>query len=123
MTASGSTSSEQRRFLVINYWVGTRENGYLVGPTLVSTRDYRRFHYWDEPGYAVLAEEDYEIVKVYPLGLSYDEVARQFAQDFAPEVPAPYRSAGWTTTDGTFYSLEPWVRGNGRFRERHVAVA
>lgn len=123
MTVPGNTPPEQRRFLVINYWVGTRENGYLVGPTLVSTRDYRRFHYWDESAYALLTEEDYEVVKVYPLGMSYDDAVQQFACDFAPDVVSPSRSVGWKMADGTFYSLEPWVRGHGRFREWSVAIA
>jgi len=100
---------ELRRFLVINFLVGTRENGYLVGPALVSTRDYKRFHYWDEPGAAVLEADDYEVVKVYRFGLTYDDVTRQFAKDFPPIATRPYRSAGWIALDGTFYSAEGWA--------------
>ncbi len=100
---------ELRRFLVINFLVGTRENGYLVGPALVSTRDYKRFHYWDEPSAVVLGEEDYEVVKVYRLGVTYDEVTRQFAVDFPPTATGPYRSAGWMGPDGTFYSAQGWA--------------
>lgn len=125
MTSQSKHGPEQRRFLAINYWVGTRDNGFLVGPTLVSTRDYRRFHYWDEPGYAMLAEDDYEVVKVYPLGLSYDEVVRQFMMDFAPpsQAAGPHRSAGYVGPDGTFYSLEGWGSRGLRCRERRVIVA
>src|SRR5215510_9177605 len=91
-----------RRFLVINFRVGSRESGYLVGPALVSTRDYSWFHFWDEPGAAVLGEEDYEVVKVYRLGLSYDEVTRQFAKEFPLAVTGRDRSAGWIAADGAF---------------------
>jgi hypothetical protein len=102
-------TSEQRRFLAINFRVGSRESGYLVGPVLVSTRDYTWFHFWDEPSAASLGEDDYEVVKVYRLGLTYDRVARQFAQDFSPITSGPYRSAGWIASDGTFYSAAPWA--------------
>src|SRR5262245_42219510 len=100
---------EQRRFLAINFWVGTRNDGYLVGPALVSTSDYQQFHYWDEPSAAALGQDDYEILKVYRLGLTYAEAARQFTKDFPPTVGAPYRSAGWIAPDGTFYSAEGWA--------------
>lgn len=100
---------ELRRFLAIYFRVGTRENGYLVGPILASTPDYRRFHYWDEPGVAVLDEDDYEVVKVYPLGIAYDEVARQFVNDFSPIATGAYRSAGWVMPDGAFFSAENWA--------------
>jgi hypothetical protein len=100
---------ELRRFLVINFRVGTRENGYLVGPALVSTRNYRRFHYWDEPSAVVLGEDDFEVVKVYPLGLTCGEVSLLFAKDFPPTATGPYRSAGWIAPEGTFYSAEGWA--------------
>jgi hypothetical protein len=100
---------ELRRFLVIKFRVGSRENGYLVGPTLVSTRDYKRFHFWDEPGAATLEADDYEVVKVYPLGMTYGEVSLFFARDFPPAATGPDRSAGWFTSDGMFYSAEGWV--------------
>ena len=109
MAAQYQRISEQRRFLVINFRVGSRENGYLVGPALVSTCDYQQFHLWDEPSAAVLGEDDYELVKVYRLGLSYDEVARQFAQDFPSITTGPNRSAGWIALDGTFYSAQGWA--------------
>ena len=99
----------QRRFLVINFRVGTRESGYLVGPALVSTRDYTRFHYWDEPSAVVLGEDDYEVVKVYRLGVTYDEVTRQYVKDFPPIATGPDRSAGWIAPDGTFFSAEGWA--------------
>ena len=101
--------SEQRRFLVISFRVGTRENGYLVGPTLVSTRDYKRFHFWDEPSAATLEADDYAVVKVYPLGMTYGEVALLFVRDFPPAGTRSQRSAGWVAADGTFYSAEGWV--------------
>jgi hypothetical protein len=98
-----------RRFLVINFRVGTRESGYLTGPVLVSTRDYKRFHLWDEPSAAVLNEDDYEVVKVYRLGLTVGEVTRQFAKDFPQTATRPYCSAGWIAPDGAFYSAEGWA--------------
>jgi hypothetical protein len=109
MAPQHQRTPELRRFLVINFRVGSRENGYLVGPTLVSTRDYKRFHYWDEPGTVVLGEDDYEVVKAYRLGVTYDEVTRQFAEDFPPPATGPYRSAGWIAPDGTFFSAEGWA--------------
>lgn len=100
---------ELRRFLVIKFRVGSRENGYLVGPTLVSTRDYKQFHYWDEPVAAALEADDYEVVKVYPLGMTYGEVSLFFARDFPPAATRSDRSAGWIASDGTFFSAEGWV--------------
>src|SRR5215472_555805 len=100
---------ELRRFLAINFRVGTRDNGYLIGPALVSTSDYRRFHLWDEPSAAVLGEDDYEVVKVYRLGLTYDEVVQRFAKDFPPTATEPARSAGWIAPDGTFFSAAGWA--------------
>jgi len=102
-------TSEQRRFLAINFRIGTRENGYLVGPALVSTRDNKQFHLWDEPSAAVLGEDDYEVVKVYRLGLTYDEATRQFTNDFPSVTTGPYRSAGWIAPDRAFYSAAGWV--------------
>ncbi len=109
MTSQREHAPELRRFLVINFRVGTRDNGYFVGPALVSTRDYKRFHYWDEPNEAVLGEDDYEVVKVYRLGLTFDEVTRQFTIDFPPLAATTHRSAGWTGPDGIFYSAEGWA--------------
>jgi hypothetical protein len=109
MASHYESTSELRRFLAINFRVGSLENGYLVGPVLVSTRDYKRFHFWDEPSAAVLSEDDYEVVKVYRLGLSYDEVTRLFAKDFAPATTQPFRSAGWRAPDGSFYSAQGWA--------------
>ncbi|MBK9714203.1 MAG: hypothetical protein IPO81_23290 [Kouleothrix sp.] len=86
----------KRRFLVINYWIGSRDDGYLDGPVLVSTVDYERFHLWDEPVAAVLGEGEYEIVKLYPRGLALDEAERRFASDFpegSGESPAERRAA------------------------------
>ena len=100
---------ELRRFLAINFRIGTREGGYLVGPALVSTRDYQQFHLWDEPSAAVLGADDYEVVKVYRLGLTYDEVTRQFTNDFPSVTTGPNRSAGWIALDGTFYSAQGWA--------------
>ena len=109
---------EQRRFLVIKFRVGSRENGYLVGPALVSTRDYKRFHFCDEPSAATLETGDYEVVKVYPLGMTYGEVSLFFLRDFPPAATERDRSAGWTASDGTFYSAEGWVSIN-----QHLVVA
>src|SRR5918912_4373788 len=109
MTPQQESAPELRRFLVINFWVGSRENGYLVGPALVSARDYTWFHLWDEPSAAVLGEDDYEVVKVYRLGVTYDEGTQQFAQGFPPTTTEPYRSAGWIASDGTFYSAQGWA--------------
>ena len=112
MAAQPDSPAEQRRFLVISFRVGTRENGYLVGPVLVSTRDYRHFHYWDEPGIAMLEADDYEVLKVYPLGLLYGEVALLFLKDFPPATARPGHSAGWMGSDGTFFSAEGWAGNN-----------
>jgi hypothetical protein len=109
MAPQHERTPELRRFLVINFRIGSRESGYLVGPALVSTRDYKQFHLWDEPSAAVLGEDDYEVVKVYRLGLTYDQVMRQFAQDFSPTTTGPYRSAGWIASDGTFFSAAGWA--------------
>jgi hypothetical protein len=109
MISQPERAPELRRFLVINFRVGTRDNGYLVGPALVSTCDYKRFHYWDESSDALLGEDDYEVVKVYRLGLTYDQVTRQFATDFPPTATTPHRSAGWIAPDGIFYSAAGWV--------------
>jgi hypothetical protein len=54
----------------------------LVGPVLVSTADYRHFHFWDEVDAATLHPGDYQVVKVYPLGTTLPEVERRFAQEF-----------------------------------------
>jgi hypothetical protein len=75
---------EYRRYLVINFRVGTYETGHFVGPVLVSTPDYHRFHFWDEPDEAYLDEADYEVVRVYPLGCGQAEAQRRFAMEFAP---------------------------------------
>jgi hypothetical protein len=75
-------TAKQRRFMVIRYWVGSPASGALVGPVLVATSDARHFHFWDELEAAILHPGDYEIVKVYPLGMTFREVERQFAQDF-----------------------------------------
>ena len=109
MASQSEPPPEQRRFLVIKFRVGSRENGYLVGPTLVSTRDYKRFHYWDEPAAATLEADDYKVVKVYPLGMTYGEVSLLFAKDFPPAATEPGQSAGWITSDGTFFSAEGWI--------------
>jgi len=109
---------ELRRFLVIKFRVGSRENGYFVGPTLVSTRDYKWFHYWDEPGAVTLEADDYEVVKVYPLGMTYGEVSLFFLRDFPPAASERDRSAGWIASDGTFFSAEGWVSNN-----QHLVVA
>jgi hypothetical protein len=72
----------QRRFLVINYWLGSRDEGVLEGPVLVSTRDYERFHLWDEPYPAVLGADEYQIIDLYPRGLAFEEAARRFASEY-----------------------------------------
>ncbi len=77
---------KQRRFLVINYWVGAPTSGLLVGPVLVSTSDYRHFHFCDELDAATLDPGDYEVVKVYPLGSTFNQVEPRFMQEFASDV-------------------------------------
>ena len=109
MVLQHESEPELRRFLVIYFLVGTGENGYLVGPALVSTRDYKRFHLWDEPSAAVLGEDDYEVVKVYRLGLTYDEVPQRFAKDFPSTATEPAHSTGWIAPDGTFFSAAGWA--------------
>jgi len=73
---------KQRRFLVINYWVGTPTSGALVGPVLVSTSDFRHFHFWDELDAVTLDLGDYEIVKLYPLGSNFNDVQSRFVREF-----------------------------------------
>ena len=75
-----------RRFLAIYFRVGLCENSYLSGPVLVSTCDYAQFHFWDEPCAAELANDEYEILKLYPRGLTCDEAARQFELDFPARI-------------------------------------
>lgn len=75
---------EQRRYLAIRFRVGTRETGHFVGPVLVSTPDYHRFHFWDEADAAYLDEADYEVVRVYPLGCGVAEAQRRFTREFPP---------------------------------------
>ena len=118
MAPRPDTSPELRRFLVISFRVGSRENGYIVGPTLVSTRDYKQLHYWDEPGAVSLEAHDYELVKVYPLGMTYGEVSLFFVRDFPPAATERDRSAGWIASAGIFFSAEGWVSIN-----QHLVVA
>ncbi len=108
---------ERRRFLVISFRVGTRDDGYFVGPALVSTRDYKRFHYWDEPDTAVLEADDFAVVKSYPLGLTCGEASLLFVRDFPPTASRLDRSAGWIASDGAFFSAEGWVS-----LDQHVVV-
>jgi hypothetical protein len=115
MASQHERAPELRRFLVINFRVGTRDDGYLVGPALVSTRDYKQFHYWDEPSAALLSEDDFEVVKRYPLGLTYDEVTRQFIKDFPPTATTLQPAAGWIAPDGIFYSAAGWVALGRRY--------
>jgi hypothetical protein len=109
MASQHKHTPELRRFLVINFWVGTCENGYRASPALVSTHDNKWFHLWDEPSAAVLGADDYEVVKVYRLGVPYDEVMRQFAKDFAPTATGRHRSIGLIAPDGSFFSAEGWA--------------
>ena len=73
---------KQRRFLVINYWVGTPANGTFVGPVLVSTTDYWHFHFWDELDAATLGPTDYQIIKIYPSGCTLNEAQSRFVREF-----------------------------------------
>jgi len=79
-------TQKQRRFLVINYWVGTPTSGALVGPVLVSTSDYWHFHFCDEVDAATLGPADYEIIKMYPLGCAVDEAQARFAREFQADM-------------------------------------
>lgn len=83
-------TAKQRRFIVIRYWVGDPINGALAGPVLVATSDYRHFHFWDELDAAILRPGDYEVIKVYPLGMTLGEVERQFAQEFPSDAGAAW---------------------------------
>ena len=116
MAARHEHPSEQRRFLVINFWVGSHDNGYLAGPVLVSTADFERFHFWDELSAAMLEEDEYQIVKLYPRGLTYDQATQQFAQDFPPTTAGPCYSGVWIIPNGGFYDS-----GVGEGRSLHVA--
>jgi hypothetical protein len=114
MALQHERTPELRRFLVINFRVGSRDNGYLVGPALVSTCDYQQFHLWDEPSAAVLSADDYEVVKIYRLGLTYAEVSRQYATDFPLTATGPSRSIGLIAPDGTVFSAEGWAERGQR---------
>jgi hypothetical protein len=61
---------------------------------LVSTCDYVQFHFWDEPFAAEFDIDGYEIIKLYPRDMTYDEASRQFTKDFAPSLSGP-QPAGW----------------------------
>ena len=87
-------TAKQRRFMVIRYWVGTPMHGALVGPVLVSTSDDHHFHFWDELDAATFHPDDYEVVKVYPLGSTLHEVERRFVQEFPSEA-----SVAWLLPD------------------------
>ena len=112
----GERKIEQRRFLAIYFRVGTSENGYLVGPALVSTRDYAHFHFWDEAPAAEFDTDSYEIIKLYPRGMPYDEAARQFTKDFPPTASGR-QSTSWLLRLAASES-EP-----SRWAGRHVTVA
>ena len=94
MNAQRDRITEQRRFLAINFRVGNRQNGYLVGPVLVSTCDYVQFHFWDEPFAAEFDMDGYEIIKLYPRDMTYDEASRQFTKEFTPALNGP-QPIGW----------------------------
>ena len=81
---------KQRRFLAIKYWVGTPASGMLVGPVLVSTSDYCQFHFWDEQDEATLGPGDYQMIKLYPLGMSFSEAQAHFAREFQSEQTREY---------------------------------
>jgi hypothetical protein len=99
----------QRRFLAINFWIGSRENGYLIGPALVSTNDYELFHFWDEPLAAAFDMDDYEIMKLYPRGLTLEEAARQFSKDFTQAAADARRSTDWATPFGALRIAKRWT--------------
>lgn len=103
---------EQRHFLAIYYWLGIRENGSLIGPVLVSTYDFRAFHLWDELDPAVLEADEYEVVKVYPLGLTSMEAERLFAREFFPAEIAPRAAVHRAPLDDFPHALEPWSAHN-----------
>jgi len=81
---------KQRRFLVINYWLGNPASGVLVGPVLVSTSDYRHFHFSDEVDAATLEPAEYQIIKLYPPGCSLDAILSGFAREFLSDVAAEW---------------------------------
>ena len=105
MTRQHESEPEQRRFLAINFWIGSRGSGYLIGPALVSTCDYELFHFWDESLAAALNAEDYEIMKLYPRGLTLEEASQQFTKDFALAVIGARRAATWATPLDIFRTI------------------
>ena len=111
MTRQHESETEQRRFLAINFWIGSRDNGYLIGPALVSTYDYELFHFWDESLAAALNTDDYEIMKLYPRGLTLEEASQQFTKDFALAVIGARRATSRATPLDIFRSM-------GRYSER-----
>jgi hypothetical protein len=94
MNTQRDHTTEPRRFLAIYFRVGTPENGYLVGPALVSTRDFAHLHFWDESLAAEFDIDGYEIIKLYPRDMTYDQAARQFTKDFSPAMLG-LSPAGW----------------------------
>lgn len=107
MNNQHTTDSAERRFLAINFWLGSRDNGYQIGPALVSTSDYEIFHFWDESLAAALGPNDYEIMKLYPRGMSLEEASQQFTKDFAFAVVSNRRAANWMSSIDISNSLNP----------------
>ena len=101
-------TTQQRRFLAIYFRVGTSENGYLVGPALVSTGDYAHFHFWDEAPAAELDTDGYEIIKLYPRGMTFDEASRQFAKDFAALLNGP-QATRWRLPSQATSDQQGWT--------------
>jgi hypothetical protein len=102
-----SNEPAERRFLAINFWLGSRDKGYQIGPALVSTSDYEIFHFWDETLAAALGPNDYEIMKLYPRGITLEEASKQFTKDFAFAVVSNRRAANWMSSIDISNSLNP----------------
>ena len=117
MEAQPRVLPEQRRFLVINYWIGNCDDGYLDGPVLVSTGNYEQFYLWDEPYAADLSEDEYQIVELYPRGLTYDEASRRFDAEF------PGVAGGRTPAERQALEEELWQELAHPAASRYVVAA
>jgi hypothetical protein len=77
---------------------------------LVSTSDYEVFHFWDEALAASLSTDDYDIIKLYPRGLSLDEANQLFNKDFITS-SMQGRVISWATPLEIFRSMGQQFEG------------
>src|SRR5262245_38728292 len=94
------------RFLAVKYPLGG-DFDHMVGPELVRTVDYLRFDLAFPTRAYFGLPSGYELLKMYPVGLTATQALRKFVRDFPPTViklgEQPPRSAGWIAPNGDFY--------------------